>query len=74
MNWISVKDRLPEDSLPTWCDLILVGRSGDFQAAMPAVFRDGEFIAVTPFNNVDDGKVFKEATHWMPLPEPPEDV
>ena len=55
-EWISVKDRLPEDD--TW---VLVYIKGRFSGTMESDwFKNGDFVY---FGGV--------ATHWMPLPEPP---
>ena len=56
--WISVKDRLP----------------GPFLCVLAT---DGEFVFVAAYQGQqrwsgNDG--FGDVTHWMPLPEPPEEV
>lgn len=58
MNWISVKDRLPEHrAMYITCDELNI---------VEATMFDGNEEAV--WNTVAGTKV----THWMPLPEPPE--
>jgi hypothetical protein len=63
-GWISVKERLPEES--THCVIRI--DDGEYQVAWR---EDGHWIMFNPcciynsqLNNV---------THWMPLPKPPED-
>jgi Protein of unknown function (DUF551) len=69
MKWISVKDRLPKESLE---DFIL--------------FTDGKVVLFGSYfdgNSYEDECLWKPAigwihknadiTHWMPLPEPPEE-
>jgi len=72
-DWISVKDRLPENGkkvLFVCKDLpkVLVGhhiklggRGGLFQL----------FPAINDMSGIDI--ILMDATHWMPLPNPPED-
>ena len=57
MNWISVKERLPEKSIDCliWDDL------GD---GFP-------FIDVVGYNAEDGVFMFDGVTHWQPLPAPP---
>jgi len=65
MNWISVKDRLPEK-----CGMYLLADGnrvyGDYVRKQEIFMRDGKaYYEIVK----DKGKSF---THWMPLPEPPE--
>jgi len=59
MNWISVRDKTPEREK----DVLLF---------------DGQEMIVGAFNGLDfcenysDYDIMVFATHWMPLPEPPE--
>ena len=64
-EWISVKDRLPEEKVNcivryqhTYCD-------NDGYWAIGMCFYDGE--------KFQPGLAYK-VTHWMPLPEPPKEV
>jgi hypothetical protein len=60
-QWISVKDRLPEDG-----SYILM--SGGSQITMGWLnFSRKEFIQCISWTNLTES-----VTHWMPLPEPPE--
>lgn len=67
MEWISVKDRLPElvnsDNHPTEPML---------ESELCLVYGDGIY-NLTRFYKIGDGKTvcFQKATHWMPLPKPP---
>jgi hypothetical protein len=64
IEWISVKDRLPETKYGTWskedCLLLTlynyeIGRT-----------KDGEWVDM---NN----DALEDVTHWMPLPKPPKE-
>ena len=67
MKWISVDDKLPEATF---------GVNGeDF-----IIIFNGECVQVSYFDgagfcHVDDNVYYyiRSVTHWMPLPEPPED-
>lgn len=69
-GWISVEDRLPEKS-----QLLIVhckGGSKEFISVVPYSAKHKEFnwydgIGKPPENR----KEYRNATHWMPLPEPP---
>lgn len=74
MEWISVKDRLPEPEFP-----VIVAYLGFYDGA-PRV--DGlaiiDSVCGDWFWYVDEGsddneKVRVTITHWMPLPEPPKE-
>jgi len=67
MEWISVKEKLPEDhadcivyGIPT------CGSCGEYARVVQARFRKERF----EFGEYDCGI---ETTHWMPLPEPPKE-
>ena len=66
MNWISVKDSLPEKDTPIlcfYCDQYIEVMEywyDDEQTDKPTFFRP----PAPPVDNV---------THWMPLPSPPKD-
>ena len=64
MQWISVKDRLPETN-----ELCIV--STEWRGIVPAIYGNESWI-------FDDGQGWSEkalsyATHWMPLPVPPKE-
>lgn len=58
-EWISVKDRLPEEDVP-----VLVWELQGF--AYVDVYKDGVWEVGTPN--------LAKFTHWMPLPKPPKEV
>ena len=67
MEWISVKDRLPENEgfYLVYCKDVLETESED----VPSMIVD-------TFNTYGDEKWFSEyedADYWMPLPEPPKE-
>lgn len=65
MKWISVKERLPEDS-----SYVIVFSSG-WESGVQAYYDpDGEFWARGGYH--DD--VLKGVTHWMPMPKGPNDI
>lgn len=66
-SWISCSERMPDDG-----QHVIIICDGAF--VLYAQYRDGEF-----FDVVRDGDEFFETqsrnvTHWMPLPEPPQEV
>ncbi len=66
-GWISCSERMPDDG-----QHVIILCDGAF--VLYAQYRDGEF-----FDVVRNGEEFFEtqsrnATHWMPLPEPPQEV
>ncbi|WP_251123103.1 DUF551 domain-containing protein [Escherichia coli] len=66
-GWISCSERMPDDS-----QHVIILCDGAF--VLYAQYRDGEF-----FDVVRNGEEFFETqsrnvTHWMPLPEPPQEV
>ena len=66
-EWISVKDRLPEEGEYVLCVLKGFNYGGKIQVCkfVPAdKFKDKPY-----FENFRNG--FPSVTHWMPLPEPP---
>ena len=72
MNWISVKDRLPEvDDCYDGANVLVCLYDGEitvdyYQPAPNDVNR-------VPFDRYGWGTYSEDAvTHWMPLPEPPE--
>ena len=63
-KWISVEDRLPEYDQVVLC--YKDGRGVRIGKHMPATYADG----VVAFKDLVRDYAFG-ATHWMPLPEPP---
>ena len=70
MKWISVKDRLPEEFESVLvCNLNGITQDErDIEIAI--LHEDKIFYYVAPWNY--DLFSIAKATHWMPLPEPPE--
>lgn len=67
MRWIPV-----EEDLPTTYKTVLISYRDDYahpQTALGFLSPANEFLSV-PFV----GSVMPSTTHWMPLPEPPEEV
>ena len=75
-EWISVKDRLPEEDTPV---LIYAPNTGGiWMAGYCGEYRVMQ-VQVRPaywesYGSYDECMEFKpqDVTHWMPLPEPPE--
>ena len=67
-EWISVKDRLPEDRVLEV--LVFNGTAPEYNQH---VFHATWFMERMNFKSKTDGyRYLGEITHWMPLPEPPE--
>lgn len=68
-EWISVKDRLPDDD-----ELVLVYTKDNVMSVCPLVianaFANLKNLKVWEDNN---GYYVSDVTHWMPLPEPPKE-
>jgi hypothetical protein len=62
MEWISVKDRLPEKE----DDVLAYEFRGDISIS---------YISGNDWRNLESGWILDEShvTHWMPLPEPPKE-
>ena len=61
-EWISVKDRLPEEGDRCLCRLKSFASPGSFYQSILRYDKYG----------FQDGGVYEEGvTHWMPLPQPP---
>lgn len=65
-EWISVKDRLPEAGGYVVC----IAKRNPFSRFMPMVAR----IEKNGWVNLITEQYISEITHWMPLPEGPEEV
>lgn len=68
-EWISVKDRMPEDNVP----VLLVWTNGRVTSVIP-----GWHVSIkglgNDWNTSCGLRPEEEITHWMPLPEPPKEV
>ena len=71
MNWISVKDRLPDDE-----EAVLIYWGFDFGKGLEGE----EYYAIAQYICSEPKPYWSEhdkdtmvVTHWMPLPEPPEE-
>lgn len=74
MEWVSVKDRLPQKEPSRYRSRIIVygspscgTHSSDFDVMEAYYHEDGYF----EFGEYDCGI---DVTHWMPLPKPPKDT
>lgn len=70
-SWISVKDRLPEDS----GQVLAYGAGEIFMAYFDADFHDGAWFKYFLNDECQDPYLdpyYGEIRCWMPLPEPPE--
>lgn len=64
-KWISVKDKLPEEDTLVLC----AGAKGGMFLGYPSfVYKDDDYA----YTRVPNARGSRHATHWMPLPEPPE--
>ena len=62
-EWISVKDRLPEDD----ATYLVYGRNG-YGIVFAVYYGDGEWLTCDDLTNIT-----RFVTHWMPLPMPPKE-
>lgn len=72
-HWISVKDRLPEDS----GQVLAYGAGEIFMAYFDADFHDGAWFKYFLNDDCQDPYLdpyYGEIRCWMPLPEPPEEA
>lgn len=76
-EWISVKDRLPEEEWESWC----AENDWDVYPCLAVIKnkRGGRYVTKLFFtgeNFVDDEYIryTAQVTHWMPLPPAPEDL
>ncbi len=65
-GWISCSERMPEET----SDIIVVS-DGIVMSGISYSRRDGFYIAALEY---DDDEPIGGVTHWMPLPEPPQEV
>ena len=64
MEWISVKDRLPE----AYATYLVYGRSV-YGIVFADYYGDGEWLTSNDLTNIT-----RFVTHWMPLPTPPKEA
>lgn len=67
MNWISVKDRVPEHNQ----FFLGTGTSGQMEVLRCDLHQNGEKVFDYVFMTPSLKHQVKGITHWMPLPEPP---
>ncbi|HEA3553517.1 TPA: DUF551 domain-containing protein [Escherichia coli] len=65
-GWISCSERMPEET----GDIIVVS-DGIVMSGISYSRRDGFYMAALEY---DDDEPIDGVTHWMPLPEPPQEV
>lgn len=70
MNWISVKDGLPEnrDYVLVCCTMKVTNKIDYINAVTMAFVCEEGFVDVELDETITEG-----VTHWMPLPEPPKE-
>lgn len=65
-EWIKCEDRMPEKSEKVFVHL----KNG----IMTAVWYSSKYRKFNCFDDIEPGGyAFNDVTHWMPLPEPPEE-
>ena len=70
MEWISVKDRLPETGIYVLASCTMKVRDKiDYRNAVVMAFTCDEGFVDTELDEV----ITEGTTHWMPLPEPPKE-
>ncbi len=65
-KWISVEDRLPENSIQ---EVIAYLNTKDHKIALPVTWRLNKFM----FFNGEYNSITENITHWQPLPTPPKE-
>ena len=72
-QWISVKDRLPEENILVLC--YARSTTGEGNNYFLGALAHGEFwfLKVNDIGHVSYPVLHWEVTHWQPLPEPPKD-
>lgn len=66
-EWISVKDRMPEEDTP----VLTLDKFGHIRDRELKRFHYGEMPALFRPDGLAPGR---DITHWMPLPEPPKEA
>ena len=81
-EWISVKDRLPEDDLPQDTDRLLIkvlvcstsGKYGVRTLSRQRWIMSWDYKTNTgTYSNWTWSRDARNITHWLPLPQPPEE-
>lgn len=74
MEWISVKDRLPEIPGRGWASKMVIAANGNGYVS-PMLYERAIIRGKTAYRwkFYWDRIADTEVTHWMPLPEPPEE-
>ncbi len=67
-QWISVKERLPEDNQETL--IVFINKAGKHVGE--SLYKNGKFYYVAETDHGYYEEIFSCVTHWMPLPAPPE--
>lgn len=67
-QWISVEDRLPEESKEVLIYL------PEYDSVETASFFTIPSLNLKEWTQDEDAFMFDEVSHWMPMPEPPEEV
>lgn len=78
-EWIRVKDKLPDDSeIILAINMNLKPKDSGWKVVKYCCFVDGKFVDDAYWEEWCEKKqdfcAVIEATHWMPLPEVPEDI
>lgn len=68
-EWISVKDRLPNDDSKVL--ITGISTSGDYLGIWFGELRDGWHFAYEGYDDQCDPNLDDNVTHWMPLPPSP---
>lgn len=66
MEWISVKERLPEENQRVILHIPMVAEGGNVRTGWLEPIKMW-------FTDSRDRLFYKQVTHWMPLPEPPKE-
>lgn len=71
-GWISVNDKLPENNYPVLAYAKGTARNGDTQCV--ASCHNGFWFIQAESGKLSFPQMQYVVTHWMPLPEPPEEA
>ncbi len=66
IQWIKCSERMPEET----GDIIVACSDGIVMSGISYSIRKGFYIASLGY---DDDEPVTDVTHWMPLPEPPQE-